>query len=205
MGEVAYQLRIADRTAGVPILIASSVPRLPAAQRIVANDLLVLAAPRPHGPGALAALVEQTIALTARPLAPKEERTAQAAQALTWLAALLTGGTPYDELERDAALVNRTLMNPELAGPSLAVLAALGTAASQTALLDYASAHTLPIEARRTAAAAFATNVSRHGLHLTREEVLRQYDRYNASETDDAETQQILGQILDIIENKSPH
>jgi hypothetical protein len=202
MGEVAYQLRTADRTAGVPILIASSVPRLPAAQRIVANDPLVLAAPRPHGPGALAGLVEQTIALTARPLAPKEERTAQAAQALIWLAALLTNGAPYDELERDAALVNRTLFNPDLAGPSLAVLAALGTAASQTALLDYASAHTLSIEARRTAAAAFATSVSRHGLHLTRDEVLRQYDRYNASETADADTQQVLGQILDVLEQK---
>jgi hypothetical protein len=202
MGEVVYQLHTADRTAGVPILIASSVPRLDAAQRIAASDPFVVAAPRPHGPGALASLVEQTVALTARPLAPKEERTAQAAQALTWLAALLTNGAPYDELQRDAALVNRTLLNPELAGPSLAVLAALGTADSQTALLDYASGYTLPIESRRSAAAAFAASVSRHGLHLTRDEVLRQYDRYNASETADADTQQVLSQILDVIESK---
>ncbi|HEX6963763.1 MAG TPA: hypothetical protein VF175_17985, partial [Lacipirellula sp.] len=83
IGEVVYQLRTAPRTAGVPILIASSVPRLAAAQRIAANDPLVLAAPRPHGNGALAALVERTIALTGRPLAPAEQRTAQAQQALT--------------------------------------------------------------------------------------------------------------------------
>jgi hypothetical protein len=34
--------------------------------------------------------------------------------------------------------------------------------------------------------------------------VLRQYDRYNASETADADTQQVLGQILDILEKKPP-
>jgi hypothetical protein len=202
MGEVVYQLHTSDRTAGVPILIASSVPRLAAAERITANDPLVLAAPRPHGEGGLASLVEQTIALTGRPLAAKEERMAQAAQALGWLAKLLSEDSPYDELERDGPLAHRTLLIPELNGPSLAVLAAVGTADSQTALLDYASSLTLPIEARRNAAGAFATSVQRHGLHLTRDEILRQYDRYNASETADAETQQVLGQLLDVIERK---
>ena len=200
LGEVVYQLHSNDRTAGVPILIASSAPQLAAAQRIADSDPLVFAAPRPHGDGALAALVDQTIALTGRPLAAPETRTDQAAQALAWLAKLLADGAPYDELQRDGALVNRTLLTPELSGPSLAVLAALGTAESQIALLDYASAHTLPIEARRNAAAAFAANVERHGLNLTRDEILRQYDRYNASETADAETQEVLSQILDVLE-----
>jgi hypothetical protein len=202
IGEVVYQLRTASRTAGVPILIASSVPRLSPAQRIAEHDPLVLAAPRPHGHGALAALVERTIVLTGRPLAPAEQRTAQAQQALAWLAALLAKDAPYDELQRDAALVSRTLLVPELAGPSIAVLAALGTKESQIALLDYASSLALPIDARRAAAAAFATSEQRHGLRLGREEVLRQYDRYNASETADAATQQVLGSILDVIEKK---
>jgi len=148
--------------------------------------------------------VEQTLALAPRPPAAGEERTAQAAQALAWLAKLLAEGSPYDELKRDAALVNRTLLISELSGPSIQVLAALGTAESQTALVDYASAQTLPIESRRAAAAAFAANVQRFGLQLTREQILRQYDRYNASETADADTQQVLGQILDVLEKKSP-
>jgi hypothetical protein len=202
IGEVVYQLRTADRSAGVPILIASSVPRLAAAQRIEANDPLVLAAPRPHGNESFATLVEQTAALRGLPMASAEERTAQAAQALAWLAELLSKGAPYDELPRDAMLVNRTLVIPELAAPSIAVLAALGTIDSQTALVDFASSSTLPIEARRAAANAFAASVAKHGLRLGREEVLRQFDRYNASETADAATQQVLGQILDVIEKK---
>jgi hypothetical protein len=200
LGEVVYQLHTNERTAGVPIFIASSVHRLAAAQRIADSDPLVLAAPRPHGEGAFTALIGETLALEPRPIAPQDVRTAQAAQALTWLAKLLADGSPYDELPRDGALVHRTLLTPELSGPSLAVLAALGTGQAQTALLDYASAYTLPIESRRAAAKAFAANVERHGLNLTREEIHRQYDRYNASETADADTQQVLSQILDVLE-----
>jgi hypothetical protein len=202
IGEVVYQLRVADRTASVPILIASSVPRLATAQRIEANDPLVLAAPRPHGKESFATLIEQTVTLRGGPMTPPEERTAQAAQALAWLAELISKGAPYDELPRDAALVNRTLLLPDLAAPSIAVLAALGSVESQAALVDYASGHALPIEARRAAANAFATSVAKHGLRLGREEVLWQYDRYNASETADADTQQVLGHILDVIEKK---
>jgi hypothetical protein len=123
-------------------------------------------------------------------------------QALAWLAELISKEAPYDELPRDAMLLNRSLLIPELSAPSIAVLAALGSVESQTALVDYASSLTLPIEARQAAANAFAASVAKHGLRLGRAEVLRQYDRYNASETADAATQQVLGRILDVIEKK---
>jgi hypothetical protein len=202
LGEVVYQLRTSDRTAQVPILICSSAPRLATAHLIAQNNPLVLAMPRPHAEDALAALVEQALALAGRPPAAKEVRTAQAAQALAWLAKLLAEGSPYDELRRDASLVNRTMHVNELSGPSLALLATLGTAESQAALADFVSAQSLPIESRRQALAALATNVQRAGLQLSRDQILRQYDRYNASETADPETQQVLGQALDVIEKK---
>jgi hypothetical protein len=205
VGEVVYQLRTSDRTAQVPILICSSAPRLATAQLIAQNNPLVLAMPRPHAEGALAALVEQTLALAGRPPVAKELRTAQAAQALTWLAQLLAEGSPYDELRRDASLVNRAMHVNELGQPSLALLATLGTAESQAALADFASAQSLPIESRRQAAVALAANVQRAGLQLSRDQILRQYERYNASEASDPETQQVLGQVLDIIEKKKPN
>jgi hypothetical protein len=37
---------------------------------------------------------------------------------------------------------------------------------------------------------------------LTTSEIRQQYDQYNASETADAATQQVLGSILDTIEKK---
>ena len=38
---------------------------------------------------------------------------------------------------------------------------------------------------------------------LTQQDILLQYDRYNASETLDEQTQQVLGGILDSIERRA--
>ena len=111
------------------------------------------------------------------------------------------GSPPYDELRRDAALVHRTLLAGELSEPSIRVLAALGTADSQAVLADYASASSLPIESRRQAAEALAGSLRQFGTQLTSEEILRQYDRYNAT-SDDADSEQVLGGILDVLESK---
>jgi hypothetical protein len=200
--EVVYQLHSADRTAAVPILITASVEHYAAAQDIADHDPLVLATPRPTDDVALAADVNRALALSARPLADAARRTEQAAFALDWLAKLLAADAPYDELRREGALVQRSLFVKELVEPSIRVLAVLGTVDSQTALVDYASAQTLPIETRRAAAEALAANFRRYGIQLTRAQVVAQYDRYNASETADAETQAVLGGILDLIEKK---
>jgi len=202
LGEVVYQLRVSDLTADAPILIASSGPRLAAAQRVAQANELVYAMPRPHGDGALATLVEETLALRPLPLAPTEVRMAQAKQALEWIAKLLADDAPYDELKRDAHLLDRTLLMPELAVPSVAALAALGTSESQTMLVDFASLGTLPIETRQAAAEALATSVAKFGVQLKRDQIILQYDRYNASETADAATQQVLSRVLDVIEKK---
>lgn len=204
LGEVVYQLRASDLTANVPILIAASAPRLAAAQRVAEANSLVYATPRPHGDGALANVVKEALALKPTPLASTEVRTAQAKQALDWLAKLLAANAPYDELKRDAFLVDRTLLAPELAAPSIAVLAALGTPESQTALVDFASMTSLPIETRQAAADALAASVKQFGVQLKREQIVRQYDRYNASETADQPTQELMGRILDVIEKKDP-
>jgi hypothetical protein len=37
---------------------------------------------------------------------------------------------------------------------------------------------------------------------LTTDQILMQYDRYNASETADADTQRVLGSLLDAIESR---
>lgn len=204
IGETLYQLRANEPTSRTPVLISSSTARWADAQRLAAHDPLALAAPRPDGADALAALAKETLALDPRPRPAAERRREQAAQALDWIAQLMAAGGPYDELHRDALLVNLSLFAGDLAEPSLRVLAAAGTADSQLALVDFASAASTPIEARRQAAAALAANVRDHGVQLTSAQVLRQYERYNASESADADTQQVLGQILDILERKEP-
>ena len=202
LGEVLYQLRARERTAGVPVLILASVPRFANAQRLAARDPLVLASPRPQGPEAFQELAAEAAALSRQTAMTPERRGEQAAQALKWIAQLLAAKGPYDELIRDAAVAGQTLFDPALATSSLEVLALVGTADSQAALADYASAMTLPIEGRRQAVAALATSFERYGIQLNSEQLLRQYDRYNASETADAETQQVLGEVLDLLEKK---
>jgi hypothetical protein len=202
MQEVVFQLRSAAPTADVPIVLAASIEQLPHAERIAAADPLVLAVPRPRGQAVFDDVVKRALALDAHPLADKATRTKQAGQALEWIAALLAEAAPYDELRRDGRLVNRTLYIPELAAASIRVLGQLGTAESQSLLTDYASSRSAPIERRRQAADALAASFGRFGIQLTNAQRLLQYDRYNASETADADTQQVLGRILDALEQK---
>ena len=54
---------------------------------------------------------------------------------------------------------------------------------------------------RKSANAAFKVAVAKRGILLTKADILKQYDRYNASESLDKETQLILAEILDIMEN----
>jgi hypothetical protein len=48
-----------------------------------------------------------------------------------------------------------------------------------------------------------ASSVKQAGKLLTSHEIRLQYDRYNASETLDKQTQQVLGGILDSIERRA--
>ena len=52
------------------------------------------------------------------------------------------------------------------------------------------------------AAEAFSDSTERFGIMLTRQQMLTQYDVYNASESLDEPTQQLLGAVLDAIENR---
>jgi hypothetical protein len=121
--------------------------------------------------------------------------------AIAWLADLLARPGSFYDLHRVAPMIEAALYQPELAEKSIASLALLGTPVSQRALVDYASRASLPLAARQQAAAAFQQSVARSGILLTDEEMLRQYDRYNASATADADTQKVLSAILDTLES----
>ena len=79
----------------------------------------------------------------------------------------------------------------------------LGTQASQLALVDYASSETNSLEARQAALKAFTASHNRFGLQITRTQIVRQYDRYNASENLHEETQAILSGVLDVLEGQA--
>ncbi len=80
------------------------------------------------------------------------------------------------------------------------VLGFMGTPKAQEALVNTASRNSLDLVSRQAAAEAFGRAVRKRRVMLTQQDILRQYDRYNASETLDKQTQQVLGGILDSIE-----
>ena len=133
-----------------------------------------------------------------------DERLQQATDTLQWIAQLQATGHPYDEFLRESDVASRTLFVPELLQPSLDVLSVLGTAGSQRTLVDLASNASMPVETRQQAGEAFANSVQQFGKLLTPSEMSLQFDRYNASETETRDTQQVLGQLLDILEGKLP-
>ncbi len=97
----------------------------------------------------------------------------------------------------------QVLFVPELNTRAATVLGDLGTAKAQQSLLDLAGLAAQPIDTRNAAAAAFAHSVKRHGILLTSDEILRQYDLYNTNAGSDPETHAVLGAILDAIESKN--
>lgn len=199
--EVLYQLRGNTATAGVPVAILSSLPNLERARLLAENDPQLLAEVRPHNQVSFKAIVDQLAELDTS-LGSADERTKQATQALGWIATLMETGHPYDELLREANVASETLYVDGLFEPSLKLLAVLGAAGAQQTLIDFASNPSLPLETRQQAAQAFAANVERNGKLLTASEVAVQFDRYNSSESADRGTQEVLGYLLDVLEDK---
>ena len=110
---------------------------------------------------------------------------------------------PFFDLLNQQELLMGGLDIPATAADTCRVLGELGTAAAQTRLLETASNLQLPVALRRIAADSFSVAVEKRGLMMSRNQILGQYARYNASANEPAESQQILGELLDILESKT--
>jgi CheY-like chemotaxis protein len=200
--EVIYELRINPTTAEIPIAILAPTSRLAAAEQIAAEHKRVITAPRVHSPEVLGRLIERLTNLSGRFATPPNERATEAVAALSWLSKLAAGDRPFYKIRSTEPVIEAALYGTTAAAPAIAALADLGTAESQLALVNFASQASLPVEIRSQAAEAFRKSVAARGLLLTSSEILAQYDRYNAGERADADTQRILGALLDAIETR---
>jgi hypothetical protein len=161
----------------------------------------VVAFPRPQTETAVASIVQTLKDTLGRDLCSPEQRTAQADFALDQLARLLKQSFGFYDTDQLAGVLTTALYAPSLNSDAVENLAWVGTPESQLALVDYASRSVLPIESRRAAATAFAENVQKYGILLTTNEIVRQYNRYNASRTANEATYQVLSGILDTLES----
>ena len=119
---------------------------------------------------------------------------------MAWLVSLVEQpgvGISREELEATAV---RALAVPDLREMAIDVLAELATPKAQTQLVEVASRSDWPLPQRVKALGAFRRTVEKRGVQLTTAQILRQYDRYNESTQEAAESRQVLTLILDCIE-----
>jgi hypothetical protein len=197
------ELRHDCRTAKLPVGVLARAGQLARARLLTRRDPLAEAFPRPHTADVVQWQVERVLGLLGRDRILAAERERQAAQSLKLLADLTGGDLKFYDLRgaEDAALA--ALFVPPRAADAVVVLGNLSTPKSQRTLVDLASRWTQPIEIRAAAAQAFRRSIEQKGILLTTDQIRLQYDRYNQSETLDANSQQVLGLILDSIEAPS--
>jgi CheY-like chemotaxis protein len=200
--QVLYELRANEETGQVPIAILAADGQLEAAERLANEHDRVIAVPRLHTKEIVARTVADLSVLAGRDWTSPEERAEQALQAIHWVESLISKNRKFYELDRATPAITASLYHANASEPAIASLTRLGPPASQRTLVSFASQTALPSAGRLQAAAAFHKSVAENGLLLTSDEILAQYDRYNASANSDPQTQQILGALLDAIESR---
>lgn len=200
--DVLYALRTDPATGQTPIALLATGLRLDFARRVAGEHERMLAFPRPQNEAGVTRIVDAVMGLSGRHPTTTEERVAMGEQSLEWLGQLLASDQTFYELAPQSSIVEAALYQPKLSERSAALLARMGLPESQRALLNFASQSGLPIEARAAAAKAFRDSVKQFGILLTEDEIVGQYNRYNAAATADADTQSVLSGLLDSIESR---
>jgi CheY-like chemotaxis protein len=194
------QMRRDERTASLRVGLIARAGFRERAEHAERSDPLSKAFSRPNDDNMVNWQLDQLALLRPREFVDFDTRQRQAAEALDLLAELIRSPHRLYDLRGTEDAVLTALYTPKLSTKAIAVLAEMNSAESQRALIEVASRFTEPLELRAAAADAFCQNSKKHGLLLTTDEISRQYRRYNESETLDADTQRVLGQILDCIE-----
>jgi CheY-like chemotaxis protein len=201
------QIRREPRTATLPLGLISTSAEIERYERLTKKFPRTAVFVRTREVEGMRFQVKQLMDTVGRDFVTREERLQHARQSLAWMAELTAAKESLYDFKPYEELLEAPMYVPELTPRAAVVLANLGTPFGQRTLVNVASTSSLPIEVRQAAAAGFRRGYERFGILLTRQEVLRQYDRYNSSELADKATQDVLGSILDTIElarKKSP-
>jgi hypothetical protein len=200
------EIRRDTRTSQVAVGLLATEASYRRAERIARSDSVSVALPWPPTPGSGEYYAKRMGRLLERNQVEADVRLERAKRSLELLAELADGSDERQSiynLARQQPSMLRAVLVPQLSESASAVLGKLGTPAAQRKLIDVASQTLFPLSARRHAARAFSESVRKHGVLLTKDEILRQYERYNASEKLSKETQIVLALVLDSIESKT--
>lgn len=131
------------------------------------------------------------------------QRELQSQFALEWIARIFANEKTYRfyEMSRYRERIADLMRFPSDFATKQAVLAKLGTPASQQILIDFASDQAIDLEDRKLLVDGLSESVRRSGILLNRTEIKRQYDRFDNNSSDSE--REILGAILNVLEART--
>lgn len=204
--ELIQQLQHDWRTRRIPVaLLYHDAERSRRARMRIGNHQRFIAVPFSLDPQMVASHIRRLDDLAGPWKLTNYQRRRQASQAVRWLAQISTNREKYGfyDLGKMQLPLARLLYLPGFVETASQILANLGTPSAQRELVNFASQSGYPFEERQKVVEAFRQSVQNGGTLLTTREVRQQYQRYNASATEAAETQKVLGAILDVIEARN--
>jgi len=138
--------------------------------------------------------------------ASADVRLEQAKQALVWLREIkeaeLESGVKIYHFEDFDSVVLHALHSERRVAEGLALATVVKSAVLQSALYETVANAVYPMELRQQAGSAFEESITRFGILLRGSQVQRLYDRYNMSELEPTESQELLSRLIDVVEEK---
>ncbi len=171
------------------------VDRLDSFFQALPGDAADVAPSGPRFPEALADVAGPQASDSAARAGRAAARLAQARRAIVLLGSLARRGW---DVSAAVPTATHAIAEGTLRGPALSLLAAIGAARAQEAILRATEGDDLSAADRAVAVAAFQASVERHGNLLNCGGMLAAYARYNRAT--DAESREVAGEILDAIE-----
>ncbi|REK12768.1 MAG: HEAT repeat domain-containing protein [Planctomycetota bacterium] len=200
--ELLAQLRRDRRTADLPVGFIAPLNDLVRVEDFARRADRAEAFLQPQNDAEMKLFVGDLLARAGRSHVTTAERNAQAKAAMDWLVELAHSEQRVFDLRQLESTILPLIYLPQLAGRAIELLGEIGTDQGQQALLGLADSPTQPLAMRKAAVAALARSIRSHGILLTTNEIRRQYDIYNSNAGRNAETHEVLGAVLDTLENK---
>ena len=193
-------LRLHPHTAQTPIVILAEDDELGELRESVRDDPFTTAALRPRTLEGMKYVVEQSQRRRGdRILAPavRERQAKECVASIEQLSAEAPRIFDFRDYQQRLSIL---LYRPSLSPMAAKVLGQFGTHTSQQCCWRSPTEIRSRLVRGRPLRLAFGESVRRFGVRLTKPEILRQYDRYNQSELEDAASQDLLAAVLDAIE-----
>ena len=202
--ELVQALRSSPRTRLIPILLMVKPENMNRGLRLADRFDSILVTPMAINDLVMARQIDNLQSNLSYRDADSVERSDQAVNALKYLGRYASDRNRYSffNLPNYEKQLLGSLGTPANAASTCQLMGKLGTSDAQINLVDIASNNQLPAALRTVAADSFREAVQNRGLMISRDQILIQYQRYNSSASQPADTQQVLGHLLDTIEKR---